>query len=248
MYLLETRALSQRFGSFNALREVTLKVRPATVHALIGPNGAGKSTLLNLLAGATRPVGGSISFDGRDITALPVHRRARLGIGRSYQVVRLFEGLTCLQAAELAVQRDLPWREWVLPAGRHRVREQAQALLQRWRLDRWAGVETSSLAHGIQKRLEIALALANESRLLLLDEPMAGLTTRERAELAGVIRELARDKAIVFVEHDIDMVMALADHVTVLHNGEILAEGTPQEVRAHAAVRAAYLHKEAAHA
>lgn len=248
MELLETRSLCQRFGSFHALRDVNLTVRSGEVHALIGPNGAGKSTLLNLLAGSARPVSGTVHFLGRDITTVPVHGRARLGIGRSYQVVRLFEGLTCLQATELAVQRGFRWYDWVRPAGRKQIREKASDLLARWGLDNWADVDSSSLAHGIQKRLDIALALCNHSRLLLLDEPMAGLTGHERSGLADVIRDLAREHAVVFVEHDMDMVMSLADRVTVLNNGEILAEGTPTQVRANAAVRAAYLHREPQHA
>ncbi|WP_337180031.1 ABC transporter ATP-binding protein [Hydrogenophaga borbori] len=247
-YLLETRSLGQRFGSFQALSDVNLRVQPRCIHALIGPNGAGKSTLLNLLAGATRPASGSVHVDGIDVTHVPVHRRARMGIARSYQVVRLFDGLSCQQAAELAVQRDRPVRDWLSPASRRVIQAEASALLQRNGLLDWADQETSALAHGLQKRLEIALALANSSRLLLLDEPMAGLASHERGEIARVIRELSTHCAVVFVEHDIDMVMALADRVTVLHNGSILAEGTPAEVRADAAVRDAYLHREAAHA
>jgi ABC-type branched-subunit amino acid transport system ATPase component len=246
--LLETRALGQRFGSFQALSGVDLRVQREGVHALIGPNGAGKSTLMNLLAGATRPTAGSVWFDGEEVTHAPVHRRARMGIGRSYQVVKLFAGLTCGEAAELAVQRDRPMLDWIRPGAREDIRAAARQLLASHGLIEWERHETTVLAHGMQKRLEIALALANPSRLLLLDEPMAGLAAHERAELGGVIRALAQERAVVFVEHDMDMVMALADRVTVLHNGRILAEGTPAEIRANALVRKAYLHREAVHA
>ena len=246
--LLETRALEQRFGTFQALSGVDLCVQREGVHALIGPNGAGKSTLMNLLAGAARPTAGSVWFDGEEVTHTPVHQRARMGIGRSYQVVKLFAGLTCGDAAELAIQRDRPVLDWIRPSARKEIRAAARELLAKHGLVEWERHETTVLAHGIQKRLEIALALANSSRLLLLDEPRAGLAAHERAELADLIRALAQERAVVFVEHDIDMVMALADRVTVLHNGRILAEGTPAEIRSNALVREAYLHREAVHA
>lgn len=246
--LLETRALEQRFGTFQALSGVDLCVQREGVHALIGPNGAGKSTLMNLLAGAARPTAGSVWFDGEEVTHTPVHQRARMGIGRSYQVVKLFAGLTCGDAAELAIQRDRPVLDWIRPSARKEIRAAARELLAKHGLVEWERHETTVLAHGIQKRLEIALALANSSRLLLLDEPMAGLAAHERAELADLIRALAQERAVVFVEHDIDVVMALADRVTVLHNGRILAEGTPAEIRSNALVREAYLHREAVHA
>jgi len=246
--LLETRALEQRFGTFQALSGVDLCVQREGVHALIGPNGAGKSTLMNLLAGAARPTAGSVWFDGEEVTHTPVHQRARMGIGRSYQVVKLFAGLTCGDAAELAIQRDRPVLDWIRPSARKEIRAAARELLAKHGLVEWERHETTVLAHGIQKRLEIALALANSSRLLLLDEPMAGLAAQERCALADLIRALAQERAVVFVEHDIDMVMALADRVTVLHNGRILAEGTPAEIRSNALVREAYLHREAVHA
>lgn len=232
--LLETRALEQRFGTFQALSGVDLCVQREGVHALIGPNGAGKSTLMNLLAGAARPTAGSVWFDGEEVTHTPVHQRARMGIGRSYQVVKLFAGLTCGDAAELAIQRDRPVLDWIRPSARKEIRAAARELLAKHGLVEWERHETT--------------VLANSSRLLLLDEPMAGLAAHERAELADLIRALAQERAVVFVEHDIDMVMALADRVTVLHNGRILAEGTPAEIRSNALVREAYLHREAVHA
>jgi ABC-type branched-subunit amino acid transport system ATPase component len=244
--LLETTQLGRRFGSFSAVKDVALRVRMGEVHALIGPNGAGKTTLLNLLAGTLQPTSGRIRLGDEDVTDLPIHARARRGLGRSYQVVRLFEGLTCLEAAELAVQRDRPLRTWLTRAGRLEIRAEAEALLRRFGLAACGNLQTSTLAHGTQKLLEIALALSIRSSLLLLDEPMAGLAPQERAELASTIRSLAEGRAVVLVEHDIDMVMSLADTVSVLHNGELIATGTPDEVRANALVQRVYLHREKA--
>nr|ART90054.1 branched-chain amino acid transport ATP-binding protein LivG [uncultured bacterium] len=244
MHLLETQTVCQRFGSFRALNDVNLCVAPRCVHALIGPNGAGKSSLMNVLAGAVAPASGKVLFKDRDVTAMPVHRRALLGIGRSYQVVKLFEGLTCQQVAEIAVQRDLPSWRWLMTSSRAHIQAKARALLESAGLAVYADVETNTLAHGIQKRLEIALAVANDAQLLLLDEPMAGLTAHERVELATLIRSLAQRSAVVFVEHDMDMVMSLADRISVLHNGELIAEGTPDEIRADETVQRIYLHRE----
>jgi ABC-type branched-subunit amino acid transport system ATPase component len=244
MQTLETKQLCRRFGSFTAVKDVGLCVRFGQVHALIGPNGAGKTTLLNLLAGALCPTSGRVLMDGVDVTGLSVHARARLGVGRSYQVVKLFEGMTCLQAAELAVQRDLPLRSWLMNSGRREIREKAERLLGGFGLLQHAHVDTCILAHGTQKLLEIALALSVRASLLLLDEPMAGLAPQERAGLAATIRMLAEDRAVVLVEHDIDMVMSLADTVSVLHNGELVASGSPAEVRANELVQRVYLHRE----
>jgi branched-chain amino acid transport system ATP-binding protein len=202
-----------------------------------------------MLAGTVVPTMGKITFQGTDITSLPVHRRAVLGIARSYQVVRLFEHLTCIEAAEAAIQRDLPITDWLTRSGRRRITSTAMELLEEHGLADVAGQLTTSLAHGQQKRLEIALALANPSSLVLLDEPAAGLAVHERAELASTIRSMATKRAIVIVEHDIDMVMSIADRVTVLHYGKIIAEGSSAEVRGDTMVRQVYLHaSEAQHA
>jgi ABC-type branched-subunit amino acid transport system ATPase component len=247
MHLLETKQLGRTFGSFTAVKDVGLRVRLGEVHALIGPNGAGKTTLLNLLAGALRPTTGRILLNEEDVTELPIHARAKRGLGRSYQVVKLFEGITCLKAAELAVQRDRPLRSWVTAAGRLEIRNEAQALLDKFGLSAHANDDTSTLAHGTQKLLEIALALSIRASLLLLDEPMAGLAPQERSELASTIRALTDGRAVVIVEHDIDMVMSLADTVSVLHNGELIASGSPDEVRANELVQRVYLHREKPH-
>lgn len=241
MHVIETEGLSLSFRSLMAVQDVSFKVRGGQVHAVIGPNGAGKSTLLNLLAGTLRPGAGRISFEGRDITHLSVHRRARMGITRSYQIVNLFPELTCEQVARLAVQRDMSMRDWFSAQGGGPVEARARALLADAGLANLAGEDTVRLSHGLQKHLEIALALANDAQLLLLDEPMAGMSANERGDLGKRIRALAGSRTVVFVEHDIDMVMSLADTVTVMHNGRIVAEGTPSEVRADATTQSVYL-------
>ncbi|MBS0531351.1 MAG: ABC transporter ATP-binding protein [Proteobacteria bacterium] len=241
MHLLKTVGVSRSFGKFTAVNAVDLHISATGIHALIGPNGAGKSTLLNLLAG-TLPVScGCIYYEGRDVTRLPIHARARIGISRSYQVVTLFAGLTCRQAMQLALQRDLSVAAWLSPGPMRKVRNEADEILKAMDLFDVAEADTAELSHGLQKHLEIALALANSSRLLLLDEPMAGMSISERAALAARVRELAKDRAIVLVEHDIDMVMSLADTVTVLHNGAVIASGDPAEVRANSMAQSVYL-------
>lgn len=241
MHVLEATNVSRRFGKFVAVDTVDLRIANSGVHALIGPNGAGKSTLLNLLAGTLRVSSGRIHCGERDITGMPVHARACIGISRSYQVVSLFPGVSCRQALELALQRDLPVTTWLSPARMRRIGEEADRLLEEMDLRDFADTETVELSHGLQKHLEIALALANSSKLLLLDEPMAGMSAAERVVLAERVRGLAQDRSVVLVEHDIDMVMALADTVTVLHNGSVVASGTPAEVRADDTARNVYL-------
>ena len=241
MHILRTTGVSRSFGKFTAVDAVDLQVANAGIHALIGPNGAGKSTLLNLLAGTLRVSSGQIHYEDRDITTLPVYARARIGISRSYQVVSLFAGLTCRDALQLALQRDLSVTDWLSRSRMKRLREQADHILQAVDLLDYASVDTMELSHGLQKRLEISLALANASKLMLLDEPMAGMSASERVDLAEQVRKLAKDRAILLVEHDIDMVMYLADTVTVLHNGAIVASGSPTEVRADGRAQSVYL-------
>lgn len=241
MNIIETERLTVRFGSFVAVSDVSLRIRAGHVHAVIGPNGAGKSTLLNLLAGNLRPSAGSIRFDGADITRLPMHRRVRLGISRSYQIVSLFAGMTCQQVVQLALQRDGGVQTWLSTRRARAVADQAFSVLAAAGLARFANDETTRLSHGLQKQLEIALALANDSRLLLLDEPMAGMSASERLDLGAKIRRLADRRTIVFVEHDVEMVMSLADTISVLHNGRLVAEGSPTDVRANATAQEIYL-------
>lgn len=242
--MLKAEALSRSFGPLIAVRDVNLSVREGELRALIGPNGAGKSTLLNMLAGTLAPTSGRILFAEEDITRLPVHARARRGISRSYQVVTLFPDLTCRQVLQLAVQRDSGLTKWLAREGIARAEQRADELLEEAGLSQVKNEESTRISHGLQKRLEIALALVNDSKLLLLDEPMAGMSAGERADLGKLLRRLAESRTIVFVEHDMEMVMSLADSVTVLHNGGVIAEGTPDEVRKSSEARSAYLGNE----
>lgn len=241
MIELETIGVSRSFGSLQAVDHVDLQVRRGELRALIGPNGAGKSTLLNLLAGTITPSAGTIRLGEHDVTRAPVHRRALLGLGRSFQVVRLFEGLTCRQVLELALLRDAPLRSRILPAGTARIRRLADEALEAAGLSSIADEDSTRISFGLQKRLEIALALANAPRVLLLDEPMAGMSAEERIVLRETLVRVVQTSTIIFVEHDIEMVMSLAARVTVLHDGAIICEGTPAEVRDDPVVQDVYL-------
>lgn len=238
---LRAERLSRYFGGLAAVHDVDLKVAQGEIRALIGPNGAGKSTLLNLLSGTLSPSAGRIWLGDDDITSLPVYERVRRGVNRSYQVVNLFPELTCREVLQLAIQRDLSLRTWLSAAGTMVIVRKTDALLEAAGLRDVANEESIMISHGLQKHLEIALALANDSRILLLDEPMAGMSARERTDLRERLRQLARQRTILFVEHDMEMVMSLADTVTVMHNGRVIAEGTPAEVRGSAAANSAYL-------
>lgn len=244
MVELQTIGVSRSFGGLQAVNRVDLAVHRGELRALIGPNGAGKSTLLNLLAGTLGPSAGSIRLGDRDITRTPVFERALLGIGRSFQVVTLFEGLTCRQVLELAMQRDVPARRWASPSGAAGIRRRAEEALDSAGLASIANEESTRISHGLQKRLEIALALANAPRVLLLDEPMAGMSAEERVSLRDVLRRVAERSTVIFVEHDIEMVMSLARRVTLLHNGAIVCEGSPDEVRHNPVAQEVYLRGE----
>jgi branched-chain amino acid transport system ATP-binding protein len=241
MHVLTAEGLNRNFGDLAAVKDVDLKVTQGEIRALIGPNGAGKSTLLNLLAGTLSPSSGKIRLGKEDITRLPVYQRSRRGINRSYQVVNLFTELTCRQVLQLAIQRDLSLKDWLSTKGMAAIARRADALLEAAGLQNFADDESTAISHGLQKHLEIALALVNESQVLLLDEPMAGMSARERTDLREHLRKLAGRRTIIFVEHDMEMVMSLADTVTVMHNGSIIAEGTPEEIRASTAAKSAYL-------
>lgn len=241
MRIIETQELTLRFGPLIAVAGVNLDVRAGDIHAIIGPNGAGKTTLLNLIAGSLRPTSGSIRFCGQDITRLPIHRRAMLGISRSFQIVKLFSGLTCQQVMQLAVQRDKSAIHWLSERQSKLVAQHAFSLLKSAGLADYADVETTNLSHGLQKHFEIALALANKSRVLLLDEPMAGMNVGERGDLVRTMRRLAGEQTIVFVEHDIETVMSVATRISLMHNGQLIVDGSPAEVRNNTLARTIYL-------
>jgi branched-chain amino acid transport system ATP-binding protein len=241
--LLAVDRLMKRFGGLTATDDVTLDVRRGEIHAIIGPNGAGKTTLVAQLAGELAPNGGTISFAGHDVTALRVDARARLGIARSYQITSVFRGFTALDNVALAVQAQdgHSFRFWKPARAEAALREPARAILDRVGLGSRADARVAALAHGEQRQLEIAMALATRPRLLLLDEPMAGMGKEESERLTRLLAKLKGDETMLLVEHDMDVVFALADRISVLVYGRVIATGTSAEIRADAAVRAAYL-------
>ena len=241
--LLQTDTLTRRFGGVVAANAITLDVAPDEVHAVIGPNGAGKTTLIGLLSGEVAPQEGSIHFDGVDITRLPVYRRSQLGLARSFQITSLFRDFTALENVALAVQahRGHSFRFWRDARGEDELRKPALAALTGVGLADRAGIRVDKLSHGEHRQLEIAMALATRPRLLLLDEPMAGLGPEESARMLEMLRQLKGSMTILLIEHDMGAVFALADRLTVLVDGRIIATGQPETVRVDAAVRQAYL-------
>jgi branched-chain amino acid transport system ATP-binding protein len=240
---LETIGLEKRFGGLIATGRISLRLARGARHALIGPNGAGKTTLINLLTGVLRPSAGRILLDGRDITAMPRHRRARDGLSRTFQVNQLFPGMTPLETVHLAVvERERRGGHWWQSAGRDTALvDEAEALLARFGLGAVMTEPAGILPYGYQRLLEIALALAARPTVLLLDEPAAGVPESERDRVLALIAELPREVSVLLVEHDMDLVFSFAERITVLDAGAILTEGTPSEVAADERVRAAYL-------
>jgi branched-chain amino acid transport system ATP-binding protein len=242
--LLEVSVLRKRFGGVVATDDVTLDVREGEVHALIGPNGAGKTTAIGQICGEIAPDSGSILFDGADITRLSFAARVRRGLSRTFQIVQLLDNDTALENVSLAVQaaQGHSFRFWRNARLDRRITDPARALLAEVGLpeDR-ARVRVSDLSHGERKQLELAIALAPAPKLLLLDEPMAGLGATESAAMTALLAALKHEVAILLVEHDMDAVFALADRITVLEGGRVIAHGTPAAIRADAAVRDAYL-------
>jgi branched-chain amino acid transport system ATP-binding protein len=241
--LLQIEGLTKRFGGVVPADAISLDIAPGEVHAVIGPNGAGKTTLIGLLSGELAPQQGRIRFDGEDITRLPVYRRSQLGLARSFQITSLFRGFSALDNVALAVQahRGHSFRFWRDARGEDELRKPALAALARVGLAPRAGMRIERLSHGELRQLEIAMALATQPRLLLLDEPMAGLGPEESAQMVLMLRQLKGGMTILLVEHDMEAVFALADRLTVLVYGRIIASGDPETIRADAGVRRAYL-------
>jgi branched-chain amino acid transport system ATP-binding protein len=241
--LLAIRGLSKRFGGLLASDRIDLDVAPGETHAIIGPNGAGKTTLIGQLAGDLRPDAGSIRFDDQDVTRLSVPHRARRGLARSFQVTSIFRDFSALDNVALAVQAHAgpSFRFWRPARSEPALREPARAALEAVGLGARADVRAASLAHGEQRQLEIAMALATAPRLLLLDEPAAGMGLDESQRMVRFLATLKRRMTIVLVEHDMDAVFTLADRISVMVYGRIIATGTPAEVRGNEAVRRAYL-------
>ena len=246
--LLEIRNLTKRFGGVLASNGISFEMPAGELHAVIGPNGAGKSTLIGQLAGEIRPDGGQIFFNGRDITRVPAYRRSALGLARSFQITSLFQDFTVLDNVALAVQAHAghSFRFWRPARSEARLRGPARAALARAGLEHRADDLCASLSHGEHRQLEIAMALATHPRLFLLDEPMAGTGPEESAAMVALLSELKQSHTILLIEHDMDAVFRLADRITVLVDGRVIASGLPEEIRANAAVRAAYLGAERA--
>jgi branched-chain amino acid transport system ATP-binding protein len=231
MTVLRVSGLHKRFGGVLAVDDVSLELAEGELHALIGPNGAGKTTLIHLLSGALKPGRGTLLLDGRDITTLSMHQRVRLGLARSYQITSVFPNFTVLENLALAVQG----------AGRSQDRGRASAALEVIGLGQRGDALAGALAHGERRQLELGLALATGARILLLDEPMAGMGPEEAARIVELIETLKGERTILLVEHDMAAVFRLADRVTTLVYGRVIASGTPDEVRRHPEVRRAYL-------
>jgi branched-chain amino acid transport system ATP-binding protein len=246
--MLETRDLYKHFGGLVATDKVSLSIREGELHAVIGPNGAGKTTLVAQLAGELRPDGGAILFDGRDVTRMPVQRRAAAGLARSFQITSVFPSFSALANVALAVQAHAGhgFRFWKPAARDGALTGPAREALELVGLGPRADVPAELLSHGEQRQLEIAMALATRPRMLLLDEPMAGMGPAEGASMVDLLGKLKRRYTILLIEHDMDAVFALADWITVLVHGAVIATGTPDEIRSDREVRRAYLGEETA--
>jgi branched-chain amino acid transport system ATP-binding protein len=240
---LSLDSLVLRFGGLIATDNVTLEVPPGELHAIIGPNGAGKSTLIAQLGGDRRPNSGSIRFDSEDVTALPPHARASRGLGRSFQITSVFRDFSALANVALAVQVQAghSMRFWKQARNEVQLIDPALRILEQVGLGARADVVASDLAHGEKRALEIAIALAAKPRLLLLDEPIAGMGPEEASNMIALLRSVKGAFTIILVEHDMDAVFSLADRISVLVYGKIIATGTPADIRANADVRRAYL-------
>lgn len=241
--ILQVVGLGKRFGGLHVTRDLSLDVRRHETHALIGPNGAGKTTLINQLHGGILPDAGTIRFDGAEITREPVHRRALRGVARSFQITSIVADFTALQNVALAIQarQGHSFRFWRRADDDRRLREPAMECLRLVNLGGRAHAKAAHLSHGDRRQLEIAIALAMEPKLLLLDEPMAGMGRDESLRLVQLLTSLKGRYTIVMVEHDMDAVFSLADRVSVLVRGSVIATGTPAEIGADPAVQAAYL-------
>jgi branched-chain amino acid transport system ATP-binding protein len=241
--ILRVEALAKRFGGLQALGGVDLAVARGEFRAIIGPNGAGKSTLFNAMTGLLRPDSGRVTFEGREVTGEPPHRVARSGVARTFQITSVFHDLSALENLQVALLAHArrAWNVW--PRANALYAAEARELLALVGLGGSAARPAGTLAHGDQKRLELAIALAGRPRLLLLDEPTAGMAAQERIESIELVHRLARELglACVFTEHDMAVVFAVATRITVMHQGRVLVEGAPAEVRASPEVRQVYL-------
>ncbi len=247
---IRTEALTKRFGGLVAVSDVSLDVRIGEIHAVIGPNGAGKTTLVNLLSGEMAPTSGDIFLDGRRVTALAPERRSLAGIGRSYQKTTIFPDFTVFENVRLAVQArsKAPLSPFGFAMTNPALRERTEQALATVGLIEKAGARAAAISHGEQRQLEIAMVIATDPRVVLLDEPLAGMGQAESRAMVELIRRLRGGRAVLLVEHDMDAVFAVADRLTVMADGAVIGTGRPNEVRVQPAVRAAYLGAEQLHA
>lgn len=243
MYALETRKLTKEFRGFRAVNQIDLRVAEGEVHALVGPNGAGKTTLFNMLTGFLKPTTGHVQIFGQDVTGLPPEQIAQRGVARSFQITSLFEQQTVLEHVALALQSatSLGYRFWMSETVLQSFRDQALALLAQVGLDHLANTPAGSLPYGQKRALELALALALEPKLLLLDEPTAGMGLEDVDRTIALIHQVRAGRTVILVEHNMSVVSSLADRVTVLQYGSVLAQGPYHEVRQNPHVIAAYL-------
>jgi branched-chain amino acid transport system ATP-binding protein len=245
MTVLEVRDVTKNFGSLAAVRNVSVRVEKGELRAVIGPNGAGKTTFFNMISGFFRPTSGSIFFDGRDITNLPAHKRVALGMARTFQITEIFPELSVFENVRVAAEaaRGYSHSVWISGSAKKEALAHVEHILGLVGLEEKARRMVGELAHGDQRAAEIAMALAVRPHLLLLDEPTAGMGDQETYAMTHLIRRLHRDHefTIVLIEHDMRVVFNLADRITVLDQGAVLAEGKPEEIAANATVQAAYL-------
>lgn len=242
MTFLETRGLSRRFGGLTAVDQVDFRLGAGEIRAIIGPNGAGKTTLVSMICGRLAPTGGAILFEDADITRLPPWERVARGIVYTFQITSVFRNLSCFENVALAAQRSLtlgkaPWHA----IDRTALASSVTGALQRVHLHERSDTPAANLPYGHQRLLEVAMSLALKPKLLVLDEPTQGLSEAEITNFCKLVREIAADATILLIEHNMDVVMELAERITVMSNGGILAEGTPAEITANAAVQQAYL-------
>jgi len=244
MALLETKSLSKSFGALSAVKDVTLEITEGSLHSIIGPNGAGKTTLFNLLTGAFPPTSGRIVFDGKDITGTPANRIAHLGLARSFQRTNVFPAFSLFDnvwTAAFATGRSWNGLLWRKTDRYPEATERARAALSDVGLLSKADVAAREISHGEQRQLELAIALAAAPRVLLLDEPAAGLSPEETRNMVALVRKLKGRYTIVLIEHKIDIIMSVSDRISVMHFGSLIAEGPPQEIQRNPEVRRAYL-------
>lgn len=242
---IETQHLSKNFGSLAAVKDVSIKIKKNTLHAIIGPNGAGKTTLFNLLSGTLKPTAGKVFYKGMDLTQQPVHRMIHLGIGRSFQITNIFPNLTVYENIRLASQAMEPGNfRFVEDVSKMADCEQrTQEVIQLVGLQNQAMLLARTLPHGDQRKLELGMILAPDPEVLLLDEPTAGMAAEQVPELIALIQkiQLSGEKTVVLVEHNMNVVMSISDMITVMHLGQVLAEGSPAEIAANKEVQTAYL-------